>query len=151
MNLDLLIKLVKLANNNPNENEANLAARKVCKMIEANNYKFNNNATEQSDPFDVFNDFIKRSYRGVDWSSPFYKKNKKYTYPPNEYPSNTYEPKKHPFESREDHPDNYNEARDGPKSFQVCTICNKLNWGYKSYRGLYSMGEFVCNSCRRRR
>lgn len=34
MNLDLLKKLVRLANNNPNDNEANLAARKVCKMIE---------------------------------------------------------------------------------------------------------------------
>lgn len=40
MNLDLLIKLVKLANNNPNDNEANLAARKVCKIIAENDYKF---------------------------------------------------------------------------------------------------------------
>ena len=41
MNLELLIKLVKLANNNPNENEANLAARKVCRIIAEGNYKFN--------------------------------------------------------------------------------------------------------------
>jgi len=34
MNLDLLKKLVRLANNNPNENEANLAARKACKLLE---------------------------------------------------------------------------------------------------------------------
>lgn len=40
MNLDLLIKLVKLANNNPSENEANLAARKVCRIIAEGNYKF---------------------------------------------------------------------------------------------------------------
>lgn len=40
MNLDLIIKLVKLANNNPNENESNLAARKVCKLIAEGNYKF---------------------------------------------------------------------------------------------------------------
>ena len=33
MNLDLLKKLIRLANNNPNDNEANLAARKVCVMI----------------------------------------------------------------------------------------------------------------------
>jgi len=33
MNFDLIQKLIKLANNNPNENEANLAARKVCKML----------------------------------------------------------------------------------------------------------------------
>lgn len=38
MNLDLLKKLTRLANNNPNENEANLAARKVCKMLEAGNW-----------------------------------------------------------------------------------------------------------------
>lgn len=31
---DLLTKLVKLANHNPNDNEANLAARRVCKMLE---------------------------------------------------------------------------------------------------------------------
>jgi len=38
MNLDLLKKLTRLANNNPNDNEANLAARKVCKMLEASNW-----------------------------------------------------------------------------------------------------------------
>src|SRR5262245_51973348 len=32
--LELLQKLTRLANNNPNDNEANLAARKVCKMLE---------------------------------------------------------------------------------------------------------------------
>src|SRR6266850_1935348 len=48
MNLELIIKLVKLANNNPNENEANLAARKVCKMIAEGDYKFNNNSNLKS-------------------------------------------------------------------------------------------------------
>lgn len=43
MNLDLITKLAKLANNNPNENEANLAARKVCKLLEEGNFKFNPN------------------------------------------------------------------------------------------------------------
>lgn len=38
MNNDLVIKLIKLANNNPNENEANLAARKVCSLLK--DYKF---------------------------------------------------------------------------------------------------------------
>lgn len=33
MNFDLIKKLIKLANNNPNDNEANLAARKVCKLL----------------------------------------------------------------------------------------------------------------------
>lgn len=40
MNFDLITKLAKLANNNPNENEANLAARKVCKLLADSDYKF---------------------------------------------------------------------------------------------------------------
>jgi len=40
MDLKLLEKLVRLANNNPNENEANTAARKVCKLIQEANFKF---------------------------------------------------------------------------------------------------------------
>lgn len=42
MNLDLLKKLTKLANHNPNENESNLAARKVCKMLEECDWNLNN-------------------------------------------------------------------------------------------------------------
>lgn len=34
MDLERLKKLTRLANNNPNDNEANLAARKVCKILE---------------------------------------------------------------------------------------------------------------------
>ncbi len=40
MNLELIEKLIRLANNNPNENEANLAARKVCEMLAE--YQFGN-------------------------------------------------------------------------------------------------------------
>ena len=39
MNLDLLKKLTKLANHNPNEHEANSAARRVCKMLEESDWK----------------------------------------------------------------------------------------------------------------
>jgi hypothetical protein len=38
MDIDRLKKLVRLANNNPNDNEANVAARRVCKMLEAANF-----------------------------------------------------------------------------------------------------------------
>lgn len=41
MNKDLIIKLAKLANNNPNENEANAAARKVCVLLVEGHFKFN--------------------------------------------------------------------------------------------------------------
>jgi hypothetical protein len=42
---DLIMKLVRLANNNPNDNEANLAARKVCKLLEENNFKLINGSS----------------------------------------------------------------------------------------------------------
>lgn len=33
MNIELLKKLIQLAGNNPNDNEANIAARRACKMM----------------------------------------------------------------------------------------------------------------------
>jgi len=47
MNLDLLKKLTRLANNNPNENEANLAARRVCKMLEEGDWKLSSSTPIQ--------------------------------------------------------------------------------------------------------
>lgn len=38
MTLDQLKKLVRLANNNPNDHEANAAARKVCRTLEENKF-----------------------------------------------------------------------------------------------------------------
>ena len=49
MNYDLITKLAKLANNNPNEHEANLAARKVCKLLAEGEFKFVN-SVQQSQP-----------------------------------------------------------------------------------------------------
>lgn len=56
MNLDLLKKLTRLANNNPNDNEANLAARKVCKMLEESNWSLPSVAARPT----TYND-VKRS------------------------------------------------------------------------------------------
>jgi hypothetical protein len=39
MNLDILIKLIKLANHNNADGEANAAARKVCQMIEDDKFQ----------------------------------------------------------------------------------------------------------------
>lgn len=39
MNIELIKKLIALANNNPNENEANLSARKVCQLLKDYNFK----------------------------------------------------------------------------------------------------------------
>lgn len=40
MNLDLLIKFIRLANHNNADGEANTAARRVCKMLEEDGFKF---------------------------------------------------------------------------------------------------------------
>lgn len=40
MNIDRLIKFIELATNNPNEHEANLAARRVCNMLAVDNFKW---------------------------------------------------------------------------------------------------------------
>lgn len=50
MNLDLIIKLAKLANNNPNEHEANAAARKVCQLLAEGNFNFGLNIERTKEP-----------------------------------------------------------------------------------------------------
>lgn len=50
IDLERLKKLVRLANNNPNEHEANLAARKACKMIQDGNFEFTNKVPTNPPP-----------------------------------------------------------------------------------------------------
>jgi len=47
MDTNKIIALIKLANNNPNENEANLAARKVCKVLAELNFPINGKITDK--------------------------------------------------------------------------------------------------------
>lgn len=89
MNFDLIEKLIRLANNNPNEHEANLAARKVCRFL--NDHKFHETipvtprqhqaASEPFNPFehfdfgDIFREIHKRypfpqEQREGSWSIP---------------------------------------------------------------------------------
>lgn len=97
MNLDLLTKLVKLANNNPNENEANLAARKVCKLIQEGDFKFNGVAQKPpSGP--TIRTASNPSSPGSDWMRDFYtkppdpaKQNAPWTYKPSEEQRKYYE------------------------------------------------------------
>lgn len=78
MNIELLIKLVKLANHNPNDNEANSAARRVCKLIEEGKFKFTNtvieppkqpiqnpvqNPSPYRTPADILNDLFNRQQK----------------------------------------------------------------------------------------
>lgn len=72
MNLDLITKLARLANNNPNDNEANLAARRACKLIEEGKFQFGLDTSKivnkptpnvrpqpewYTNPFDAFNSY----------------------------------------------------------------------------------------------
>jgi hypothetical protein len=55
IDIEKLKSIIRLANNNPNENEANLAARKACKILAEDNFKFLN-----PQPATTWND-VKRS------------------------------------------------------------------------------------------
>lgn len=70
MDLEKLKKLTRLANNNPNDNEANLAARKVCKMLEEGNWALAPTVVASTvapgfggtwEGFDPFEDIIRRT------------------------------------------------------------------------------------------
>lgn len=50
MKLEILQKLIALANNNPNENEANLAARKVCKALIEHKFNITGGTTSTNTP-----------------------------------------------------------------------------------------------------
>lgn len=102
MNLDLLIKLVKLANNNPNENEANLAARRVCQMIEKANYKFINNQPTNS----------------VNYSS-------EWVHPPNPPYSPMDDLIRDMYENRQRNNWGSSTADKGPKRKRQCSECGK--------------------------
>jgi hypothetical protein len=62
-----LIKLARLANNNPSEIEANRAARLVCKKLEELKYEFTLNVPSPEPPLRTYND-VRRSTE-PQWSS----------------------------------------------------------------------------------
>lgn len=68
MNIDLIIKLAKLANENTNDNEANAAARKVCRLIKEGNYQFGLELANPIKPGTTWND-LKRNDGPPPWSS----------------------------------------------------------------------------------
>jgi len=72
MNLKLLEKLVKLANNNPNDNEANLAARKACKMITEGNFIYTPDVPKQEERQPPYKSpYNAPGFSGVDWGGGF--------------------------------------------------------------------------------
>jgi hypothetical protein len=104
MNFDLIEKLIRLANNNPNENEANLAARKVCRLLAEGNFKFNNHTEpplrgrspvqpdvrSASNPYAGFNPF-EDFFKARQWDS--YKKPPNQAYPKYSWFDENYKPK----------------------------------------------------------
>jgi hypothetical protein len=138
LDIDRLIKLIKLANNNPNDNEANLAARRVCKMIADNDYKFTTESPK-SKPI-TYNGPIWESNppsSNPDWFTDFFKNTQwrpKYTtYEHNPDDKKYYDRKK----ERGFHPGN-------EKRMLKCTKCG-------IFRSTIFVGRpevFVCNDCR---
>lgn len=82
MKFDRLKALIRLANNNPDENEANLAARKVCKVLAENNFSLLEGrqvktAADKINQARTWND-VKRSTE-PDFKSKSYDSNKDFT------------------------------------------------------------------------
>jgi DNA-directed RNA polymerase subunit RPC12/RpoP len=79
LNVDLVTKLAKLANNNPNENEANLAARKVCRLLAEADFKFTEASysqpqSGQSNPYrrpTSRGDYYSADFSGINWDEVF--------------------------------------------------------------------------------
>lgn len=63
-----LEKLVRLANNNPNENEANLAARYACKMLEEHKFDLNITLSAPESPIGGTWQDVCRSTESPPWS-----------------------------------------------------------------------------------
>lgn len=150
MNLDLLMKFVRLATNNPNEHEANSAARRVCKMIADNGYSLN--VTRQAPPNpkvtvvstpqgagDWFNEFFKNrpnyETRGTNprtgQSNPYTEGSWDY----GEVPPNPYKQKRPPKSYD-------NETKPRPeKQLKKCTRCGAEN----ETRNVNNV--YICNTC----
>jgi len=149
MNLDLLQKLVKLANNNPNDNEANLAARKVCRIIEEGKFNFNGNGnvnTNQHIPPKqptTWNDVTRstepqwRSYSNP-YSNAYADFFKQYYTQAREGSYNSYnKDSRKRAEAKEN-----SERNRPPKRDIICTSCNK------TFNSSYNKPEpFLCNDC----
>ena len=149
MNINLIIKLAKLANNNSNENEANSAARKVCKLIHEGDYKFPEQPENKSqyDPY---------------WGFYKYRTSKDY-YPPFDEDFNPFSKKKqedpdpliirkchncyNSFSTRKSNASNYCSEKckyeyENPKLYPIiCCQC------HKQFLSKYSVTSFCSDKC----
>jgi hypothetical protein len=73
VNKDKLIKLIKLANNNPNDHEANLAARRVCQALAEDKFAaLNSSVISHSNPSSQVADDWMNMVRNMRYSSTPY-------------------------------------------------------------------------------
>lgn len=161
MNIELIIKLAKLANNNPNDNEANAASRKVCRLIEEGNFQFIRTTAEKvgaeqakgpwqydqryryEDLQEMINNMFGGGFRPSDRQRQYYKTG------PIEYTKeaphqdNTYYQKKHDVQYNRNPFTGEKIPRDVPKRPLQCKTCKQeIMTGFV---GVPQM--FECNKC----
>lgn len=153
MNLDLLKKLTRLANNNPNDNEANLAARKVCRMLEECSFTLNNgNSTQQAPP--NFRTTTNPQSTSYDWFSEMFRGYKPHARQGEWYEGSWDIPKDRTEEYKRAEQKHYQNKpswwdepqQTGPKKEKrtlTCTLCKKKQ--ETVFAGHESV--FECNNC----
>lgn len=163
--LELIKKLIKLANNNPNEHEANLAARKVCSML--TDYKFTQSTSSErvrsaSNPtYNPFEELFKRARQQAQqgprtwddvnrstepwWKStyqaqPREKINRKCSICNKSIPTLSVD---NPYVCADCQPEKARREREAKKEYNIqCCECGKESKVSKDY-GMY----FVCDAC----
>lgn len=161
MNKELLIKLIKLANHNNADGEANAAARRVCKMIENDQFKclgqeikgkpmsvpFTYTTQPTSNPPNSIYDYVKEKFYTNKTYDPFhghYKVNIDFDEP--FYTEKSREPKPPPVYSRDGYiwDERENRWKSGkPRRALKCKSCSTIV--NTIYQGLEDL--FECNDC----
>lgn len=162
MKLDLLKKLTALANNNPNEHEANLAARRVCKMLAESKFDLRDDpvipksTSSQPGTWTGFSTPDRPSDFDVFYEYMFGGKHRRWA-PPNNPPQPEYgkadgsgkSTKQEPFKSyrpsaaQESYFDGFSKAKRGEKRELKCKICGKT--AHTRFVGPPEV--FECNDC----
>lgn len=160
MNLELIIKLAKLANNNPNDNEANAASRKVCRLIEEGKFQFSQNGTRtaaekvgassatNTGPWKYRPEYGKDYYKDINdmFRDIFGGRNKKYNPTDKQREYYNRPPPSNPDQDRKYSPPNWtgpNTREEKPKRPLQCKTCKKEV--LTAFVGVPQM--FECNKC----
>lgn len=135
VNLDKLKKLVELASNNPDENEANSAARKVCKMLKEDGFKCFTPSSNgpsfnrQESPWSNFDDILE-NMRRASWTRQYTRTNQYRPQPEDDGPFNW------GYDTREGKKEKKSEERE----------CSKCGVKIKTFR--VKEQPFICGICK---